>query len=425
MERKVTQIAPTTVAIPTRKRVAAYARVSCGKEEMLHSLAAQVSYYSGLIQKNPEWDYAGVFADEAETGTKDTRPEFQRLINDCRNGKVDIVLVKSISRFARNTVTLLSTVRELKELGIYVYFEEQKIHSLSSEGELMLTILAGFAQEESKSASDNCKWRIRKDFEKGRATTGKMLGYRLKDGVLQIVPEEAEIVRQIFTDYLSGMGIVAIQKKLRPQGIEYSKNGVSCILRNEKHKGCLLLQKTLSTDHITKKQIRNDGRLPQYYVTEAHEPIVSEEMFEAVQKEIARRASMHGPRMFPQKQYELTRMIRCGQCGASYRRKHAAAGSKYEKIVWICFTFNTLGKAECASQQIPEDILMEKVMEVGGLGKVAEIIVPGYNRLTFNMKDGSTIEKEWQHRSRRESWTPEMKAAAGKRTKEVRHGKNS
>ena len=147
MERKVTQVAPTAVAIQKRKRVAAYARVSCGSEEMLHSLAAQVSYYSGLIQKNPEWEYAGVFADEAETGTKDTRPEFQRLIDECRNGKVDIVLVKSISRFARNTVTLLETVRELKALGIDVFFEEQKIHSLSSEGELMLTILAGFAQE--------------------------------------------------------------------------------------------------------------------------------------------------------------------------------------------------------------------------------------------------------------------------------------
>jgi DNA invertase Pin-like site-specific DNA recombinase len=424
MERKVTQIAPTAAAIPKRQRAAAYARVSCGKEEMLHSLAAQVSYYSDLIQKNPEWEYAGVFADTAETGTKEDRPEFQRLLRDCRNGKVDIVLVKSISRFARNTVTLLATVRELADLGIDVYFEEQKIHSLSGEGELMLTILAGFAQEESKSASDNCKWRIRKDFEKGRANTGTMLGYRLKDGVLQIVPEEAEIVRRIFSDYLNGMGTLAIKKKLAGEGVNISQTGISCILRNEKHKGCLLLQKTLTTDHITKKRIVNDGRLPQYYVTEAHEPIISEEIFEAAQAEIARRAARHQPKAFPKKEYELSGMIRCGNCGANYRRKHTAAGTKYEKIVWICATFNTMGKAACPSQQIPEDILMAKISEVGGLDNIKEIIIPGHNRLTFIMKDGSTVETEWQHRSRRESWTSAMRAAAGQKTKEARHGKN-
>jgi DNA invertase Pin-like site-specific DNA recombinase len=327
-----------------------------------------------------------------------------------------MVITKAISRFARNTVTLLETVREFKELGIEVYCEEQNIHSLSCEGELMLTILAGYAQEESRSCSENVKWRIRKDFAEGKPTTGKMLGYRLKDGVLQIVPEEAEIVRQIFDDYLSGMGILAIQKKLRAGGVKLSKNGVSGILRNEKHQGCLLLQKTVTTDHISKKQIRNDGRLPQYYVTASHEPIISPEVFEAVQAEIARRAK-HAPYSFPTKQYELTGLMRCGKCGAPYRRKHAAAGSKYEKIVWICTTFNTLGIAECDSQQITEDILMEKIDEVGGLDKMAEMIVPDRNRLTFNMKDGSTIETEWRHRSRSESWTDEMKQKAAE------HGK--
>ena len=424
MGRKVTQIATTVVAIPKRKRVAAYARVSGGKDEMLHSLANQVSYYSGLIQNNAEWEYAGVFADEALTGTKDSRPEFQRLLADCRAGLIDLVITKSVSRFARNTVTMLEVVRELKSIGVDVFFEKENIRSMSGDGELMLTILAGFAQEESKSASDNCKWRIRKDFEKGKANTGKMLGYRLKDGVLQLVPEEAVIVRQIFTDYLDGMGVNAIQKKLRTQGIQISTNGVSHILRNEKHMGCLLLQKTLSTDHLTKKQIRNDGRLPQYFVTEAHEPIVSEELFEAVQAEIARRAKIHSARQVPQGQYPLTGKIKCGRCGVPYRRKHASAGSKYEKIVWICATYNTLGKAECASQQIPEDILMERIAEIGELGKVEAIIVPDHFRLTFYMKDGTTIETKWQHRSRSESWTAEMKTAAAEKAREY-HGKNN
>jgi len=411
--KDVTPAAPP----PKRKNVAAYARVSCGTEEMLHSLAAQVSAYSELIQNRSDWNYCGVYADEALTGTKDNRPEFQRLVADCRTGLINMVITKSISRFARNTVTLLETVRELKELGIDVFFEEQNIHSLSCEGELMLTILAGYAQEESRSCSENVKWRVRKDFEQGKPNTGKMLGYRLKDGKLEIVPEEAEIVRQIFADYLSGMGTLAIKKKLAGQGITMSQTGISCLLRNEKHKGCLLLQKTLSTDHISKKQIRNDGRLPQFYVTDAHEPIISEEMFEAVQTEIARRAKKHNSGNFPVRQYPCTGMIRCGKCGAAYRRKHAAAGSKYEKIVWICATFNTLGKSECDSQQIPEDILMEKVAEVGGLERIAEIIVPDRFRLTFKMKDGTSTETEWRHRSRSESWTDEMRKAAGEHAK--------
>jgi len=399
-----------------RKNVAAYARVSCGTEEMLHSLAAQVSAYSELIQSRPDWNYRGVYADEALTGTKESRPEFQRLVTDCRAGLIDMVITKSISRFARNTVTLLATVRELKALGIDVFFEEQNIHSLSAEGELMLTILAGYAQEESRSCSENVKWRIRKDFEEGKPNTGTMLGYRLKDGVLQIVPEEAKTVRQIFEDYLSGMGVLAIQKKLRSQGVSMSMTGISCLLRNEKHMGDMLLQKTIVTDHVSKKQIRNDGRLPQFYVSGSHEPIVSREVFEATQAEIARRAEKHRPK-FPEKQYELTGMIRCGQCGAAYRRKHAAAGSKYEKIVWICATFNTLGKSECASQQIPEDILWEKIAEAGGLENISGIIVPDHFRITFNMKDGTTIEKEWRHRSRSESWTDEMKRQAGEHAK--------
>ena len=177
--------------IKRRKRVAAYARVSDGKDAMRHSLSAQISYYNALIQRHIEWEFAGVYADDPVSGTGDSRKEFQRMLVDCRNGKLDMLITKSITRFARNTLVTLETVRELKALGIDVFFEKENIHSLSNDGELMLSILASYAQEESRSVSENCKWRIRKDFRAGKVSGMKMLGYRLNDGVLTIIPEEA------------------------------------------------------------------------------------------------------------------------------------------------------------------------------------------------------------------------------------------
>ena len=203
MERAVTVI-ESTVKIPlTKKRVAAYARVSRGTDFMLHSLAAQVSYYSEMIQRNLDWEYAGVFADFDETGTKDNRPEFQKLLAECRAGRVDAVITKSISRLARNTVTLLETVRELKDLGIDVFFEEQNIHTLSGEGELMLTILASYAQEESRSVSENIKWRKRNDMKAGRTKPVKIYGFDTVDGKLVVNREQAEIVRRIYDDIVN------------------------------------------------------------------------------------------------------------------------------------------------------------------------------------------------------------------------------
>ena len=205
MPRTIT-IVPKLPKLERKKRVAAYARVSCGKDAMLHSLSAQVSYYSDLIQRHDGWLYAGVYADEAKTGTKDSREEFQRLVADCRAGKIDMVITKSISRFARNTVTLLQTVRDFKAWEVDIFFEEQNIHTMSGDGELMLTILASYAQEESRSASENQKWRIRRNFEEGLLWRGIMLGYLLENGHYVIVPEEADIVRRIYRDYLAGLG---------------------------------------------------------------------------------------------------------------------------------------------------------------------------------------------------------------------------
>ena len=200
--------------LQSKKKVAAYCRVSSGKDAMLHSLSAQVSYYNGLIQKEHDWEFVGVYADEALTGTKSDRADFQKLITDCRAGKIDMVITKSISRFARNTVTLLQTVREFKALGVDIYFEEQSIHTMSSDGELMLTILASYAQEESRSASENQKWRVKKNFAEGKPWSATILGYRYFQGQYIIVPEEAELVRRIYRMFLDGLGTNAIAQTL-------------------------------------------------------------------------------------------------------------------------------------------------------------------------------------------------------------------
>ena len=295
-KRLIQKLEPTKPIQPKLLRVAAYARVSSGKDAMLHSLSAQVSYYNDLIQKNPEWLFCGVYADEAMTGTKENRTEFQKMLIACRNGEINLIITKSISRFARNTVTLLETVRELKDIGVDVYFEEQNIHSMSSDGELMLTILASYAQEESLSVSENQKWRIRRDFQQGRVCSMRMLGYkRTADGSLEIIPEESAIVRRIFSEYLAGSGKLKIANMLNEEhiptinGCTWTTEDIRRILINEKYAGNMLLQKSFRENHITKRKVRNIGQLPQYYVEESHEPIIEPEIFELVQGLIKKR----------------------------------------------------------------------------------------------------------------------------------------
>jgi site-specific DNA recombinase len=430
--RKITKLEAAKQTVQ-RKRVAAYARVSSGKDAMLHSLSAQISYYNSYIGSRGDWQLVGIYADEALTGTKEDRLEFQHMLADCREGKIDMIITKSLTRFARNTVTLLETVRELRLLGVDVYFEKESIHTLSADGELMLTLLASFAQEESRSVSENMKWRIRKMFEQGRPNTGRMLGYRLVDGALQIIPEEAEVVKMIFSDYLSGMGKNAIVKKLIRLKIpplrsaEWQESTVYRILRNEKYTGNMLLQKTYHLDHISKKRMINHGELAQYYVENSHEPIIDKDTFNRVQREIDRRAEKSGllhkqPTAFP-----FTGILRCGICGKFYRRRITHAGSKYMKAAWICPTFVNRGKSACPSRQIPEDILVRKTGEMLQaaefdrdtlLARVTEIIVSAPNQLTYVFKDGRTEVAAWQNQSRRDSWTEEMKQAARERAAE-------
>jgi len=412
---------PVLPSMLAKKRVAAYARVSMEKEAMLHSLAAQVGYYSDLIRKNSEWEYAGVYADEGLTGTKENRPQFQRLLVDCRAGKIDMVLVKSISRFARNTVTLLETVRELKALGIDVCFEEQHIHTISGDGELMLTILASFAQEESRSVSENCKWRIRRQFADGIPTGQTIYGFDVRNGIYAVKGEEAEVVRSIYDMYLTGMGRLKITRALNDKGIpspdggEWVPSVVSDILRNEKYVGDLMLQKYYVNNHIEKKTLPNRGELPQYLVKNDHEGIVDRDTFLMVQIEMARRKEKYGRKRIRTvvTTEGLTGKIFCGQCGKGYNRKITRAGTPYAKPVWICRTFNLKGKAFCASRQIPEDILLPIVQEVyDDSAEVERILVQPGNVLEFILEDGNVITRTWKAHSRRESWTPEKREQA-------------
>ena len=419
--RIVTQTRFPKAQLPTLKRVAAYARVSSGKDAMLHSLSAQVSYYSNLIQNHSGWQYVGVYADEALTGTKDNRDNFQRLLADCRTGKVDMVITKSISRFARNTVTLLETVRELKNIGVDVFFEEQNIHSLSADGELMLTILASYAQEESLSASENQKWRIRRNFENGMPWNGTMLGYRYEEGTLVVEPTEAEIVSRIFTEYLGGSGMTAIAKRLNADGIptrfgnDWGKTSIGKVLQNYAYTGNLLLQKYRRMDHLTKRDEPNNGELPKYHITDAHEAIISPRSFNAVQEEMKRRAAKHTHPGVKHKEYSFSGRITCAGCGKHYRRKVKETGP-----VWICTTYNTHGKAACPSKAIPESILEAIADEIGGIGKITALQACDDNTLVLTLTSGEQIVKRWQDRSRRQSWTPEMKEKARQKDLERR-----
>lgn len=433
MQRNIKKVAISAPALPTSKRVAAYARVSSGKDAMLHSLSAQVSYYSDLIQRNPQWQYVGVYADEALTGTKADRPEFQRLLADCRSGKVDMIITKSISRFARNTVTMLETVRELKSIGVDVYFEEQNLHSTSGDGELMLTIMASFAQEESRSVSENCKWRVREDFKKGMVSSITMLGYRrTADGGLEIEPQEAEIVRMIFSNFLSGMGRQAIADKLNEMDIStrrgylWRPESVGVILQNEKYTGDMLLQKTFNENHLTKRKLFNKGQLPMYLVQGSHEAIIDKSIFDAVRVEIKRRAEVYTNKRTDSR-YPFSGKIICGNCGASYRRKQNNAGTKYENPVWICTTFNLHGKKHCpTAKQVPEKALLALTAKVLGLKEFDEtvfseqidsMVIPAPNQVLYRFKDGHEVTGTWTDRSRRDSWTDEMRRAAGEKTK--------
>ncbi len=367
---KIYKIETTAVIAPKRKRVAAYARVSRDTERLSHSLFAQTDYYSMLIQGNPEWEYAGVYADLGISGTgTERRDGFRRLMDDCEDGKIDIVLTKSISRFARNTVDLLGTVRHLKSLGIEVRFEKEHINSMDSDGELMLTILASFAQEESRSISENCKWGIRKRFQSGEAGVSNkhLLGYRYDEGQKKyvVIPKEAEIVRQIFQMYLDGLSLREMAGTLNEAGLRTVKGrkfgavSLNGMIHNEIYAGDILRQKSYVADAITKNKARNRGQLPQYYMADCHQAIIDRDTYEKVQAEMGRRRATGNPACC------FTGRIKCGVCGTAYtRKKSTARGKTY--VYWICRAKKEAGKT-CAGANFREDELERICVQALGM----------------------------------------------------------
>ena len=405
--KKISRIEPVLPVLAGRKKVAAYARVSRDTERLMNSVSAQVSYYSALIQNNPEWEYAGVYADCGISGTgKARRSEFLRMLADCEAGRINIILTKSISRFARNTVDLLETVRHLKSLGIEVRFEKEHINSLSEDGELMLSLLASFAQEESRSISENVKWGVRRRFQSGEIGTANkhILGYRFDEEKQKytIIPEEAETVRRIFAMYLEGRSLREIAGELNAAGLstvkgcKFSEGSLNVMIRNEAYAGDIRRQKCYMADPITKTKVKNCGELPQYYMADCHEAIIDRETYAKVQAEMERRAGLVNPA------YPFTGKMKCGICGNCFtRKKGTVRGKTY--VHWICRSKKETGMS-CTSVNFSEEELERISAQTLGMdefdGAVFEKAVRGITvmengDLEFHLTGGET--KVWKN----------------------------
>jgi site-specific DNA recombinase len=332
------------IANTRKRRVAAYARVSTNQEEQLTSYEAQVDYYTQFIHSKDEWEFVKVYTDEgiSATNTK-KRDGFNEMVLAALDGKIDLIITKSVSRFARNTVDSLTTVRMLKEKGVEVYFEKENIYTLDSKGELLITIMSSLAQEESRSISENVTWGMRKRFADGKVALPykRFLGYRKgADGLPEIVPEEAKIVESIYRMFLEGKAPSFIARHLMACGIptpggkiKWRPNTVESILTNEKYKGDAILQKKFTVDFLTKKTKVNEGEVPQYYVEGSHSAIIAPELFDAVQIELKRRKAPGRRNYTP---YCFSGYIYCDECGALYGSKVWNSGSPYKSVVWQC-----------------------------------------------------------------------------------------
>ncbi len=347
-----------------QKRVAAYCRVSTDSEEQLTSYQNQMRVYTEMIAANKEWEFAGLYADEGISGTRaDKRPEFQRMIRDCQNGKIDYIITKSVSRFARNTVECLEYVRSLKAQGIGIFFEEQNIDTLKNESELYLVIYAGFAQSESESISKHITWTYRKKFEEGKVSFQykNFLGYRKgADSQPEIVPEEAAIVERIYEMFLAGQPVKVIAQTRQAEKIEilgknlsFSKNMIMNILRNEKYCGDCILQKTVTVDCISKTRKVNQGEAPMYIVENNHPAIISREVLNRAQEELIRRQALQAKSdktsitaTGKYSKYALTEVLQCAECGSRYRRVTWTAHGR-KKIVWRCISRLDYGTKHC------------------------------------------------------------------------------
>ena len=438
--KKITRIESSIPIIKRRKKVAAYARVSTSAERLKHSLSAQISYYSAMIQANTEWEFVRVYADEYISGTGTAkRTEFQNMIKDCEEGKIDIILTKSISRFARNTIDLLENIRHLKDLGIAVIFEKENINSMSGDGELMLTILASYAQEEVRSISDNIKWRMRKSMKMGKpnaVTSFHILGYEWENDTLVIVPKEADIVRRIFREYKSGNSLYKIAKGLNADGIstkrgyQWDSTAIQRILKNITYTGNILHQKQYVVDPISKVRKNNHGELPQYYVESTHDAIIDKSEFDCIQ-DIMKERGIQKPWMCHQSDIDFFRgKIVCKKCGCKFWHQ---VGHKEHKNVhyWRHSTYKS--KDICIRGQINHNSLLKITADICGLEKydtsvfsenIEEVYVLESNSLEFHLSDGRIITRDFINTGRADYWTPEHRAKLSAIRQDISYKKN-
>lgn len=367
---RVRVIQPTKKAEVKKKRVCAYARVSTDNLNQEDSLGFQVQYYEHMISEDPTYELVGIFADKGISGAIANRPEFQKMLELARQGQIDVIITKSISRFARNTAIMLSVSRELKEIGVEIIFEKENISTLSGDGELMLTVLSSFAQEEARSASENLKWSARKQFQRGELMINakRFYGYdKNKHGNLIVNEKEAEIIRRIFDEYISGKGAGAITKGLNHDGVptvgnkKWHDSTIRQMLRNEKYKGDAILQKYYSPDHLKRISVRNKGELDSYYIENNHPAIITQELWEEANKKLEERAQAKGIEGGVSKKYAakypLSGMLYCSKCGATLKRRTWNSKLNCKKIVWQCSNYIRNGKQACSGTTIDDETL--------------------------------------------------------------------
>lgn len=393
MGKKITKIEPVKQKLvfepSALKRVCAYCRVSTGHAEQRNSFEAQVQYYTRLIEAKPEWVLAGIYADEARSGTNVKRRDgFQQMIADCRQGKIDLILTKSVTRFARNTVDSIRTIRNLKELGVEVYFEKERVGTFSQKSEQLLTILSSIAQGESENISTNIKWGIKRRFQNGTyMISSPAYGYQNdENGDLIIQQEEAAVVRRIFDAYLGGKGSYAIAKELQAEGIPTARNAkswldsvVKGILQNPVYEGDLLLQKTYNMEGVPFTKKHNHGELPMYLVSDHHEPIISREEAAAVRQiyEYRRQKQCVEDKEVYQSRYAFSSRIQCGTCGGTFRRQKIYIGKPYEKTQWSCYQ-HIKDITRCGQKPIREDVAQQLFVKMWNklAGHSEDILLP-------------------------------------------------
>ena len=390
---------------PKKRRVAGYARVSTDSEEQLTSYEAQVSYYTDYIKKRADWEFVSVYTDEgiSATNTKH-RDGFNAMIADAWAGRIDLIVTKSVSRFARNTVDSLTTLRKLKEKGVEIYFEKENIYTLDSKGELMITIMSSLAQEESRSISENVTWGQRKRMADGKVTMpyGRFLGYRKgEDGLPEIVPEEAEVVRMIYRSFMDGLSYYKIAQLLMKRSIPAPSGGekwytrtVESILTNEKYKGSALLQKKFTVDFLTKKQKVNEGEVPQYFIEDSHPPIIEPQEFELVQAEIARRKEIG--KVYSSSNIFSTKLV-CSCCGGFFGSKVWHSTSKYRRVIWQCnhkFSKSS-GNKKCKTPHLYEDEIKKRFIEVcNRIAADKENFVASCRQIVEMLSDTAAIDRK-------------------------------